>query len=96
MLSLKATSVNQVQTKDRLVEVGQRGIWKKPLGEGQYYLHTKAYEVTMIDTRQATISYTPEKDKPGTAEAISPMTVRSIDGFTFPVDIRVTYQIDRD
>jgi len=24
------------------------------------------------------------------------MTVRSIDGFTFPVDIRVTYQIDRD
>jgi len=93
---IKSNVGEQVQTQDRLVEVGQRGIWKKPLGEGQYYLHTQAYEVTMIDTRQATISYTPEKDKPGIAEAISPMTVRSIDGFTFPVDIRVTYQIDRD
>ena len=93
---IKSNVGEQVQTQDRLVEVGQRGIWKKPLGEGQYYLHTMAYEATIIDTRQATISYTPEKDKPATAEAISPMTVRSIDGFTFPVDIRVTYQIDRD
>ena len=91
---IKSNVGKPVQTKDRLVEVGQRGIWKKPLGEGQYYLHTKAYEVTMIDTRQATISYTPEKDKPATAEAVSQMTVRSSDGFTFPVDIRVTYQID--
>lgn len=93
---IKSNVGEQVQTQDRLVDIGQRGIWKKPLGEGQYYLHTMAYEATIIDTRQATISYTPEKDKPGTAEAISPMTVRSIDGFTFPVDIRVTYQIDRD
>jgi uncharacterized membrane protein YqiK len=93
---IKSNVGEQTQTKDRLVEVGQRGIWKKPLGEGQYYLHTAAYEATIIDTRQVTISYTPEKDKPGTAEAISPMTVRSSDGFTFPVDIRVTYQIDHD
>jgi uncharacterized membrane protein YqiK len=90
---IKSNVGEQTQTKDRLVEVGQRGIWKKPLGEGQYYLHTAAYEATIIDTRQATISYTPEK---ATAEAVSPMTVRSIDGFTFPVDIRVTYQIERD
>jgi uncharacterized membrane protein YqiK len=93
---IKSNVGEPVQTKDRLVDVGQRGIWKKPLGEGQYYLHTKAYEATIIDTRQATISYTPEKDKPTTAEAVSPMTVRSSDGFTFPVDIRVTYQIDYD
>jgi len=93
---IKSNVGEQIQTKDRLVEVGQRGIWTKPLGEGQYYLHTKAYEATIIDTRQATISYTPEKDKLVAAEAVSQMTVRSIDGFTFPVDIRVTYQIDRD
>jgi len=93
---IKSNVGEQVQTNDRLVEVGQRGIWNKALSEGQYYLHTTAYEATIIDTRQATISYTPEKDKPATAEAISAMTVRSIDGFTFPVDIRVTYQIDRD
>jgi uncharacterized membrane protein YqiK len=93
---IKSNVGEQNPTKDRLVEIGQRGIWKKPLGEGQYYLHTQAYEATIIDTRQATISYTPEKDKPNMAEALSPMTVRSIDGFTFPVDIRVTYQIDHE
>jgi uncharacterized membrane protein YqiK len=91
---IKSNVGDPVRTKDRLVEIGQRGIWKKPLSEGQYYLHTNAYEATIIDTRQVTISYTPEKDKLITAEAVSPMTVRSIDGFTFPVDIRVTYQID--
>jgi uncharacterized membrane protein YqiK len=91
---IKSNVGDPVRTKDRLVEIGQRGIWKKPLSEGQYYLHTNAYEATIIDTRQVTISYTPEKDKLVTAEAVSPMTVRSIDGFTFPVDIRVTYQID--
>lgn len=93
---IKSNVGQPTETKDRLVEVGQRGIWKQPLGEGQYYLHTKAYEVTKIDTRQATISYTPEKDTQVKAEAVSPMTVRSSDGFTFPVDIRVTYQIDRE
>lgn len=91
---IKSNVGEPIRTKDRLVEIGQRGIWKKPLSEGQYYLHTNAYEATIIDTRQVTISYTPEKDKLVTAEAVSPMTVRSIDGFTFPVDIRVTYQID--
>jgi uncharacterized membrane protein YqiK len=94
---IKSNVGKQVDTNDRLVNIGQRGIWKKPLGEGQYYLHPKAYEVTIIDTRQVTISYTPEKDnKQVQIEAVSPMTVRSIDGFTFPVDIRVTYQIDRE
>ena len=94
---IKSNVGEQTQTKERLVEVGQRGIWDKPLGEGQYYLHPTAYETTIIDTRQVTISYTPEnKGKPDIADAISPMIVRSIDGFTFPVDIRVTYQIDRD
>jgi uncharacterized membrane protein YqiK len=93
---IKSNVGEQIQTPDRLVEVGQRGIWNKPLNEGQYYLHPTAYEATIIDTRQATISYTPEKETLIKAEAVSPMTVRSIDGFTFPVDIRVTYQIDRD
>ncbi len=84
------------QTEDRLVEVGQRGIWNKPLTEGQYYLNTKANEVTMIDIRQIKVSYTKEvesgertKDQP-----LKPITVRSSDGFTFPVDVRITYRIE--
>ena len=79
----------------RLVKVGQRGIWKTALAEGQYYLHTKAYEVTLIDTRQVKVSYTQEKEA-GERTVNQPMksiNVRSSDGYTFPVDVRITYQI---
>jgi uncharacterized membrane protein YqiK len=85
-----------VTTEERLVERGQRGIWKSPLGEGQYYLNTDAYEITMISIRQVKVSYTAEieRGERGQVQPMKPITVRSADGFTFPVDVRVTYQID--
>ncbi len=85
--------------EDRLVEVGQRGIWKKPLTEGQYYLNTNAYEVTMMNIRQTKVSYTKEIEavsQQQRTEAMRPMIVRSSDGFTFPVDVRVTYRISSE
>ncbi len=93
---IKSNVGDMVTSEDRLVEVGQRGIWNKPLTEGQYYLNTLAYEVTMIDIRQIKVSYTKDieagertKDQP-----LKPITVRSSDGFTFPVDVRITYRIE--
>lgn len=83
-------------TEDRLVEVDQRGIWNKPLSEGQYYLNTKAYEVTIISIRQVKVSYSAEMElgEKGKAQPLRPITVRSADGFTFPVDVRVTYLLE--
>lgn len=83
-------------TEDRLVEVGQRGIWNKPLSEGQYYLNTKAYEVTIISIRQVKVSYSAEMEmgEKGKTQPLRPITVRSADGFTFPVDVRVTYLLE--
>jgi regulator of protease activity HflC (stomatin/prohibitin superfamily) len=95
---IKSNVGEAVESDDRLVEVGQRGIWNKPLTEGKYRLHTKAYEVTPVSIRQVKVSYTAEKE-PGEGEAYQPMRpiiVRSKDGFTFPVDVRVMYQIDSD
>jgi len=95
---IKSNVGEAVESKDRLVDVGQRGIWKKPLTEGKYRLHTKAYEVTPVSIRQVKVSYTAEKE-PGEGEAYQPMRpiiVRSKDGFTFPVDVRVMYQIDSE
>ena len=84
------------ETKERLVEVGQRGIWNKPLMEGQFYLNTNAYEVTIVSIRQTKVSYTAgiEQGERGKAQPLKPITVRSSDGFTFPVDVRVTYLIE--
>ena len=90
-----STDTEEGLERQRLVEVGQRGIWKDALTEGQYYLHTKAYEVTLIDTRQVKVSYTEEKEAGERSEnqPMKSINVRSSDGYTFPVDVRITYQI---
>lgn len=94
---IKSNVGDVVQTEGRLVKKGQRGIWDTPLPEGKYYLNTKAYEVTMIDIRQIKVSYTTQKERGERAEgqAMKPIEVRSKDGYTFPVDVRITYKIDK-
>ena len=76
-------------TFNALVEKGQRGIWRQPLLPQEYYLNTKAYEVTMISTAKWVISYT-GRDKAAEQREIP---VRTSDGFDFPVDVRVEYEI---
>ncbi len=84
-------------SNDRLVDVGQRGIWRTPKTEGQYYLNTQAYEVTMVSIRQTKVSYTQEQELgEGLNQPLRPITVRSADGFTFPVDVRITYKIEAE
>ena len=95
---IKSNVGEAVDSEDRLVEVGQKGVWKKPLTEGKYRLHTKAYEAIPISIRQVKVSYTAEKEQ-GEGRGYQPMrpiTVRSKDGFTFPVDVRMTYKINSE
>jgi regulator of protease activity HflC (stomatin/prohibitin superfamily) len=56
------------------------------------YLNTKAYEVTMVSTEQQIIRYGigPETSIGTDGREIE---VRTSDGFTFPVDVRIEYQI---
>ncbi|MHC4125968.1 MAG: SPFH domain-containing protein, partial [Planctomycetota bacterium] len=98
VMVIKSNVGEVVDTEDRLVEVGQKGVWKKPLTEGKYRLHTKAYETIPISIRQVKVSYTAEKEQ-GEGRGYQPMkpiTVRSKDGFTFPVDVRMTYKINSE
>ncbi len=75
----------------RLVDQGQRGIWRTPLIPDQFYdySHTKAYQVTKVSTKQHIVRYTAgEGQRTGGSEETEIM-VRTSDGFTFPVDVRV-------
>ena len=72
-----------------IVERGQRGIWRQPLLPQKYYLNTKALEVTVISTEAQVVRYT----KSAATGEEQEITVRSSDGFTFPVDVRVEYEI---
>ncbi|MCP4449942.1 MAG: hypothetical protein GY809_00655, partial [Planctomycetes bacterium] len=58
MVSVIKSNVGEVppDANDRLVDVGQRGIWRIPKTEGQYYLNTNAYEVTEVSIRQTKVS----------------------------------------
>jgi regulator of protease activity HflC (stomatin/prohibitin superfamily) len=95
---IKSNVGEAVESKDRLVKVGQKGVWNKPLTEGKYRLHTEAYEATPISIRQVKVSYTAEKEQgEGIGyQPMKPITVRSKDGFTFPVDVRMTYKINSE
>lgn len=75
-----------------IVDRGHRGIWREPLHPDKLYLNTKAYEVTMVSTEQQIIRYGigPEASVGTDGREIE---VRTSDGFTFPVDVRVEYQI---
>jgi regulator of protease activity HflC (stomatin/prohibitin superfamily) len=86
------------ETEDRLVPVGSRGIWNKALGEGKYYYNTEAYEVILVEIRQIKVSYTSEMEQGERmkGQPNKPIEVRSQDGYTFPVDVRITYQVDPD
>ncbi|MFC1763094.1 SPFH domain-containing protein [Planctomycetota bacterium] len=92
---IKSNVGESVPGGERLVDVGQRGIWRDPKTEGQYFLNTDAYEVTIVSIRQTKVSYTKEQELgEGRSQPLRPITVRSSDGFTFPVDVRMTYKID--
>ena len=76
-------------TGDVLVERGKRGIWMEALEPQIYYINTNALEITVISTAKKVVRYTKQSGKDEEQE----ITVRSSDGFTFPVDVRVEYEI---
>lgn len=78
---------------DGLVEDDQRGIRREPLIPQEYYLNSKAFEVTIISTLKTTVNYLSDQAKGGGQQ---PIEVKSQDGFTFPVDVRVIYHIEKD
>ncbi len=84
----------QAEGPRHLVARGERGIWREPLLEGQYYLNTNAYEITKISTKLHIVLYTASQgtrisDDSGEREIM----VRTSDGFTFPVDVRIEFEI---
>lgn len=81
---------------ERVVNRGQRGIWREPYPPSKIYLNTSAYEVTVISTELKTVRFTDTERETGSDEDQREITVRSSDGFTFPVDVRIEYQINPD
>lgn len=87
---VKSNVGDKVIEGDRtLVDEGKRGIWKEPLMPDKVYLNTKAYEVTVISTKERILRYTKGRAQGEETEIV----VRTSDGFTFPVDVRIKYAV---
>ncbi len=76
-----------------LVANGNRGIWREPLPPGAYYLNSQAFQPTIVKTTQRVYVYQQGAIRQQSLKKDSPqdwsVIVRSKDGFSFPVDVRV-------
>lgn len=84
-----------------LVERGQRGVWREALRPGAYYLNTQALMPTTVKTTQRIYTYQQRSSqhgaKTGKLDATDwSVVVRSKDGFSFPVDVRVGCAVEAD
>lgn len=84
-----------------VVPQGFRGIWRQPLLPGAYNLHPDAFQVVRVKTTQRVYTYQ-HVDRtrwqvPGQKDVRQSyddsISVRSKDGFTFPVEIRLSLSI---
>ncbi len=88
-----------------IVPQGFRGIWRKPLLPGAYNLHPEAFQVIKVKTTQRVYTYeavghagAPSPAKRGGSQSSTDysINVRSKDGFTFPVDVRLSLSVAAD
>lgn len=80
------------------------GVWAEPLTPGGYYLNTKAYIPTVVKTTQRTYTYQASQATASTQALAKTaaaggnndwsVSVRSKDGFSFPVDVRVACAVE--
>jgi uncharacterized membrane protein YqiK len=87
-----AESVNGVP----IVPNGNRGIWKKALTPDEYYMHPTAYETKVVQTTNRVFNYSKATTGPGDQPYDTSITVRTKDGFSFPVDVRVSIKISAE
>lgn len=86
-----------------IVPQGHRGIWRTPLLPGAYNLHPEAFQVIKVKTTQRVYTYqrvdrtnqvnTTNKRGQNHTGADYSISVRSKDGFTFPVDVRLSLSV---
>lgn len=77
-----------------LAKPGEKGVQAEPLPPGKYPVNTKAYTVVRISTKETIIRFTAEAGRSGNSFEQREINVRTSDGFTFPVDVRIEYKIE--
>jgi len=77
-----------------LAKYGEKGVRAEGLSPGKYPINQNAFEVYTVSTETRIAKYTAESR--GGSDSLGAITVKSNDGFNFPVDVRVAYYIQED
>ena len=75
-------------THGDLVEKGRKGVWVEPLLPGKHPLNTRVMKVELVPTTNIVLNWAqPHGERTSYDEKLSPITVRSQDGFCFSLDV---------
>ncbi len=79
-----------------LVTPGQKGVWVEPLDPGKYPINTWTHKVEIVPTANVVLNWADNKSEAHKLdEKLSTITVRSLDGFTFNLDVAQIIHIPR-
>lgn len=70
-----------------LVDPGHKGVWVTPLYPGKHPLNTRVMKVELVPTTNIVLNWATRTETHAYDEKLSPITVRSKDGFAFNLDV---------
>jgi uncharacterized membrane protein YqiK len=74
-------------THGDLVERGRKGVWAEPLLPGKHALNTHVMKVELVPTTNIVLNWAARVEAHKYDSKLSPVTVRSQDGFGFSLDV---------
>jgi len=74
-------------THGDLVEKGRKGVWVEPLLPGKHPLNTRVMKVELVPTTNIVLNWAARTEAHEYDKRLSPITVRSKDGFAFSLDV---------
>ncbi|HKE17966.1 MAG TPA: SPFH domain-containing protein [Kofleriaceae bacterium] len=70
-----------------LVERGRKGVWVEPLLPGKHPINPRVMRVELVPTTNIVLNWAQRTESHRYDERLSPITVRSRDGFSFSIDV---------
>ena len=77
-----------------LAAEGEKGVRAEALPPGKHPINPRAFEVNVVSTERRVANYT-AIERSSAGESLGAISVKSSDGFNFPVDVRVVYFISK-
>ncbi len=74
-------------THGDLVERGRKGVWNEPLLPGKHPVNPRVMKVELVPTTNIVLNWAQRTEAHHYDERLSPITVRSKDGFSFSLDV---------